>query len=75
MVLHKNLLMHAGISTLRVWLAFILSAVMAVPIGIAMSSFRGVGAALEPIVDFIRYLPVPALVPLSIIWLGVGEET
>ena len=30
----------------------------------AMSSFRGVGAALEPIVDFIRYLPVPALVPL-----------
>lgn len=75
MVLHKNLLMHAGISTLRVWLAFILSAVMAVPIGIAMSSFRGVGAALEPIVDFIRYLPVPALVPLSIIWFGVGEET
>jgi NitT/TauT family transport system permease protein len=75
MVLNKNLLMHAGISTLRVWLAFILSAVMAVPIGIAMSSFRGVGAALEPIVDFIRYLPVPALVPLSIIWFGVGEET
>src|SRR6185369_7373317 len=33
------------------------------------------GAALEPIVDFIRYLPVPALVPLSIIWFGVGETT
>jgi NitT/TauT family transport system permease protein len=75
MVLNKNLLMHAGISTLRVWAAFLLSVVMAVPIGIAMSSFRGVGAALEPIVDFIRYLPVPALVPLSIIWFGVGEET
>jgi NitT/TauT family transport system permease protein len=75
MVLHKNLLMHAGISILRVWGAFALSVVMAVPVGIAMSSFRGVGAALEPIVDFIRYLPVPALVPLSIIWFGVGEET
>ena len=70
-----DLLLQAGISTLRVWIAFLISAVMAIPIGILMSSYRIVGAALEPIVDFIRYLPVPALVPLSIIWFGVGEET
>jgi NitT/TauT family transport system permease protein len=25
--------------------------------------------------DFIRYLPTPALVPISIIWFGIGEET
>jgi NitT/TauT family transport system permease protein len=67
--------MHAGISTLRVWIAFLLSALMAIPIGILMSSYRIVGAALEPVIDFIRYLPVPALVPLSIIWFGVGEST
>ena len=70
----QGLLVDAGISTMRVWVAFLLAAVMAVPIGILMSSYRVVGAALEPIVDFIRYLPVPALVPLSIIWFGVGED-
>jgi len=70
-----DLFYQAGISTARVWIAFLLSAVMAIPIGILMSSYRIIGAALEPIVDFIRYLPVPALVPLSIIWFGVGEET
>jgi NitT/TauT family transport system permease protein len=75
MTVGGDLLYHAGISTLRVWVAFLLSAVMAIPIGILMSSYRIVGAALEPIIDFIRYLPVPALVPLSIIWFGVGEET
>lgn len=75
MVLTGHLLMHAGISILRVWAAFLAAAILAVPVGIAMSGFRPVGAALEPIVDFIRYLPVPALVPLSIIWFGVGEET
>ena len=75
MVTEQGLLVDAGISTLRVWVAFILAAIMALPIGILMSSYRIVGAALEPIVDFIRYLPVPALVPLSIIWFGVGEET
>lgn len=75
MTARQDLLWHAGVSTARVWAAFLLATAMAVPIGIAMGSFRLVGAALEPVVDFIRYLPVPALVPLSIIWFGVGEET
>ena len=71
----QHLLWHAAISTARVWAAFLLAAVLAIPIGILMSSYRPIGAALEPVMDFIRYLPVPALVPLSIIWFGVGEET
>lgn len=75
MTLNQSLLWHALISTGRVWLAFAIATVMAVPIGILMSSYRPIGAAFEPIIDFIRYLPVPALVPLSIIWFGVGEST
>ncbi|MFK7942239.1 MAG: ABC transporter permease [Paracoccaceae bacterium] len=61
------------ISIGRVWLAFALSVVVALPLGLMMSSYRVVGATLEPFVDFVRYLPVPALVPLLIIWFGVGE--
>ena len=75
MLLDQNLLWHAWISTLRVWAAFLAAAVMAIPIGMMMSSYRIAGAAFEPVIDFIRYLPVPALVPLSIIWFGVGETT
>jgi NitT/TauT family transport system permease protein len=75
MITERNLMYHAGVSMLRVWTAFAIAAAMAVPIGILMGSFRAVGAALEPVIDFIRYLPVPALVPLSIIWFGVGEGT
>jgi NitT/TauT family transport system permease protein len=61
------------ISIYRVWMAFALAALMAIPLGILMSSFRIVGAIIEPVVDFIRYLPVPALVPLTIIWFGIGD--
>ncbi|HEY7748926.1 MAG TPA: ABC transporter permease [Aestuariivirgaceae bacterium] len=75
MLTAEGLLWHAAVSTLRVWIAFAIAAAMAVPIGILMSSYRIAGAALEPTIDFIRYLPVPALVPLSIIWFGVGENT
>jgi NitT/TauT family transport system permease protein len=62
-----------GISVYRVWVAFLVSAVMAIPLGIMMSSFRIVNSINEPIIDFLRYLPVPALVPLTIIWFGIGE--
>jgi NitT/TauT family transport system permease protein len=62
-----------AISLYRVGVAFALSAVLAIPLGILMSSYRIVNGISEPVVDFIRYLPVPALVPLTVIWLGIGE--
>jgi NitT/TauT family transport system permease protein len=62
-----------GISMARVWVAFLASVVIAIPLGILMSGYRAVGAVTEPLIDFIRYLPVPALVPLTLIWLGIGE--
>ncbi len=62
-----------AISVARVWAAFLASAVIAIPLGILMSGYRFVTAVTEPIIDFVRYLPVPALVPLTLIWLGIGE--
>jgi NitT/TauT family transport system permease protein len=64
-----------GVSIFRVWTAFLISAAMAIPLGILMSSYRIVNGISEPVIDFIRYLPVPALVPLTIIWLGIGETS
>jgi NitT/TauT family transport system permease protein len=68
-----NFAADIGISIFRVWAAFLIAAAIAIPLGLLMSSFRIVNAATEPMIDFIRYLPVPALVPLTVIWLGIGE--
>ncbi len=75
MLVDQSILEDIWISVARVWGAFLMSAIMAIPIGIWMSSYRIVGMLMEPIVDFIRYLPVPALVPLLIIWFGIGESS
>lgn len=75
MLVERDFLDDIAISVARVWGAFLLSVAMAVPIGMWMSSYRIVGALIEPIVDFIRYLPIPALVPLLIIWFGIGEAS
>jgi len=53
-------------------LGFAISSVIAVPLGLLMGTFRIVQAALEPMVNFIRYLPVTAFVPLFILWIGLG---
>jgi NitT/TauT family transport system permease protein len=71
----NDYLYDIGISIARVWVAFLASAAIAIPLGVLMSSYRAVGAFSEPLIDFIRYLPVPALVPLTLIWLGIGESS
>ena len=62
-----------GISIYRITLGFLISTVIALPIGILIGSYRGWEAAIEPFVDFIRYMPVVAFVPLTILWTGTGD--
>ena len=62
-----------GMTVWRVLGGFILAAVVAVPLGIAMGAHKGVEAFLEPFVSFCRYLPASAFIPLLILWAGIGE--
>ena len=62
-----------GMTIWRVLGGFILAAVVAVPLGIAMGAWKPIEAALEPFVSFARYLPASAFIPLLILWAGIGE--
>lgn len=64
----------AGISIYRVVGGFLLSAVLALPIGLLIGAFRPVEALLEPLTDFIRYMPAVAFIPLVMLWLGIEES-
>ncbi len=67
------LLTDALASIQRVFLGFALSAVLALPLGIAMGSSRLICRLLEPLLGLIRYMPAPAFIPLLIIYFGLGE--
>ena len=69
-----SLLIHMTASVKVIFTGFALSSVLAVPLGILMGSFRIIQAAIEPIVNFVRYLPVTAMIPLLILWIGIGFE-
>ena len=74
MIVDGSLLRHTTISLYEIYTGFVLSSVIAIPLGIFMGSFRVVAATIEPVVNFMRYLPVTALIPLLILWIGIGFE-
>ncbi|MGX7871631.1 ABC transporter permease [Mesorhizobium sp. ORM6] len=60
-------------SIYRISIGFLLASALSIPIGVLIGSFRSWEAGIEPLVDFIRYMPVVAFVPLSILWAGTGD--
>lgn len=62
-----------GWSVYRVTVAFVLSVAIAIPVGILAGRFEAIAILVHPINDFTRYLPVPSLVPLCILWVGIGD--
>ena len=69
-----TLLRDTGVSVGEIMSGFLLASIFAVPLGILMGSFKIVEAAIEPVTNFVRYLPVSALIPLLILWVGIGIE-
>ena len=57
----------------RVTIGFLLSTLVAIPLGIMMGSFASIRALFEPIIGIVRYMPAPAFIPLLIIYLGIDE--
>ena len=69
----ETLLTDMKMSFLRVTEGFLLSAILAIPIGLGMGAFRILEGFTQPVTEFIRYVPVPALIPLLMIFFGIGE--
>ena len=70
----KHLLVFDILASLRrVFIGFFLGAGLAIPLGFAMGWYRGVRAIIEPWTQFFRTIPPLALIPLAIVFLGIGE--
>jgi NitT/TauT family transport system permease protein len=61
------------ISACRVTAGFLLSAVLALPLGLWLGSFKFIEGLIQPLTEFVRYVPVPALIPMLMLCFGIGE--
>lgn len=73
--LNSSLWDHIWASLKRTLSGFALAVVTAIPLGIAMGSFRWLDRNLQPILAFLRPIPPIAFIPLALLYLGLGESS
>jgi ABC-type nitrate/sulfonate/bicarbonate transport system permease component len=59
-------------SVARLLAGFALAAVLGIAVGVVVGSSRRLRAALEPVLEFLRAIPPPVLVPIFILVAGIG---
>lgn len=64
---------HVGVSFQRFATAFSACVLIGVPLGLLMGMHRPTRAVLEPPIQAIRPIPKLALLPLFLIWFGIGN--
>ncbi|MBB96799.1 MAG: taurine ABC transporter permease [Rhodobacteraceae bacterium] len=69
----STLWQHLGYSLMRVIVGFFFGALVGIPLGYAMGLSDWFRGWFDPIVEFMRPVPPLALIPLVIIWAGIGE--
>jgi taurine transport system permease protein len=65
---------HLYWSLFRVIVGFLCGAIIGIPLGYAMGLSGWFRGWFDPIVEFMRPVPPLALIPLVIIWAGIGES-
>ncbi|MGY6655397.1 ABC transporter permease [Amycolatopsis sp. TRM77291] len=69
-----SLLGHVAASLQRVFIGFAIAVVTAIPVGFLLGWYRTLRGLAEPVIQFLRVIPPIAIIPLVIVYLGIGES-
>jgi ABC-type nitrate/sulfonate/bicarbonate transport system permease component len=75
LLLETDFFTHAGTSLARAGTGLLLAMFLGVTLGTLMASFRSVNAIIGPLVQTLYPMPKSALIPLTIMWLGLGHSS
>tara|TARA_R110002110_G_scaffold13002_7_gene62163 strand:+ start:772 stop:1536 length:765 start_codon:yes stop_codon:yes gene_type:complete len=73
LVANGELFIHIGASLGRVISAWALSALVAIPLGLAMGRWGWFERVVDPVIELFRPISPLAWIPLAILWFGIGE--
>ena len=74
MTLHGQLLHHFWVSLQRALASLAIGGVLGLTLGLTTGLFRGAEIALDSSFQMLRTIPSLAMIPLAILWFGIGEE-
>jgi ABC-type nitrate/sulfonate/bicarbonate transport system permease component len=61
-------------SLARLLAGYLLAAALGIGAGVAMGRSQAVSEYVEPIIHFVRAIPPPALLPLFLVLIGIGDD-
>ena len=62
-----------AISMVRVLVGFVSGSIAGIVVGVLVGRMRALHDLLDPIIELLRYLSPTAMIPIAIIWFGIGE--
>src|SRR5207244_11730723 len=75
MVMEGTLFVHIAVSLGRAVGGFLIAALVGVPIGVLIGRSARAFAVIDPWVELARPVPPIAVLPLVVLWFGIGEES
>ncbi|CAM5794824.1 ABC transporter permease [Rhizobacter fulvus] len=72
-LMRDRLAIDIFMSTRRVVIGVALGVALAVPVGFCLGWYKGLRSFVDPVINFFRALPPIALIPLVIVYFGIGE--
>lgn len=73
MLENGSLQKHILVSLYRVFAGFSLALLLAFPLGIVLGMQPRCQAVFQPLLEFVRHVPPLAVMPMLILWFGIGE--
>ncbi len=71
----RTLPLHLWSSLQRVFIGFLISVLIGVPLGLLMALNRHIHAVVKPVFDLLKPMPPISWISLSILWFGIGETS
>ena len=73
MIKSGEIFRHMAISLARVGVGFATGCAAAIVLGVILGRIRLVNDLLDPVIELLRYLSPTAMIPIAVIWFGIGE--
>ena len=73
MLLSGEIIADVSISMVRVLVGFTMGSLAAIVVGVLLGRVRLLHDLVDPIIELLRYLSPTAMIPIAVIWFGIGE--
>lgn len=73
MVVSGEIATDVAISMSRILVGFVVGSVTGIVVGVLLGRIRLLHDLLDPIIELLRYLSPTAMIPIAVIWFGIGE--